>query len=160
MPEQPPPQSISYRAGLYTWSVRYDEHVLEYGCPPFLKGRIRLEAIVGLGISDDRHMDAISGGDAFWRLAGIKDGLGGLMIAYRVPRRRRPKLSTIAFDFGDDASRAFLLGFLKRFPDRFLGIAPRGELATQMGVKRTFETVVAAGVIGAIVLITGLIQFC
>lgn len=150
----------SWKAGVYTWSVRCDDEVLVYSCPPFLKGRIPLAAIEAVGISDDRHMDAISGADALRGLTGIKDGLGGLMIAWRAPRKARPTLSTIAFDFGDEAGRGFVVGFVGRLPDRFLGIGTRADLAKRMGVRRALETVIAAGVIAAIVVICGLIEFC
>jgi len=106
-------------------------------------------------------MDGLTiGGEAMQKLAGVKDGLGGLMIAYRVAGKKRPQLSTIAFDYGDVAGQAFVLGFVRRYQDRFLGVGTRGELAKQMGVRRTFETVVAVGVVAAIVVVTGLVQFC
>ncbi len=156
-----PPQHVSYKAGLYTWTIVCDDVALEYTCPPFLEGRIPLDGIVAVGISDDRHMDGLTiGGEAMQKLAGVKDGLGGLMIAYRVAGKKRPQLSTIAFDYGDVAGQAFVLGFVRRYQARFLGVGTRGELAKQMGVRRTFETVVAVGVVAAIVVVTGLVQFC
>ena len=156
-----PPRCVSYKAGLYTWSIACDDQALEYTCRPFLEGRIPLDAIVAVGISDDRHMDGMTlGGEAMQKLAGVRDGLGGLMIAYRVAGKSRPQLSTIAFDYGDVAGQAFVLEFVRQHQEVFLGVGTRGDLAKQLGVRRTFETAVAVAVVAAIVVVTGLVQFC
>lgn len=152
------PHRYAYRAGIAHCVVTDAPEFIEYDCGPLQSGRIEKAWITAVGISDDRYLtDFVAGGAAMQKLLGVKDGLGGLLIAYAPPGATRPRLATITFDFGDEGCRALVAGVTKAVGDRFVGTGTRGELMKRMNVSRTRENLIIAAVLGLVAVVAFLL---
>ena len=144
---------IEYRAGAAACWVINEVDYFEYSCGPFQSGRIDKASIAAIGVSDDRHLTRMVGGArSAQRLMGVKDGLGGLIIAYSTPGKSTPKMATVTFDFGLDECQAFVNALIEEFDDRYVGIDTRNGLMKKMGVSRLKENLIIAGVLIAVAL--------
>ena len=145
---------IEYQAGAATCWVVNAPGIFEYSCGPLQHGRIDKSTITAVGIQDDRQLTRqVRGAAAAQRLMGVQGGLGGLLIAYRVPGKSKPRLATVTFDFGLPECQAFVEALIAEVGDRYVGTATRGALMKKMGVSRLTENLLIVGLFVVIGLV-------